>query len=213
MAEKMTEKADIVFRGISSLFPEARCELNHGNQLELLIAVMLSAQTTDIAVNAVTANLFARYHDVADFAAAPLADLEDSIRHLGLFKTKAKNIQAVCRIIRDAGGTIPNDQHFLESLPGVGRKTANVFLSEWYHVPRIAVDTHVRRVAYRLGFATKNDDPAKVEQNLMTQFAMDQWIDLHHKMVIFGRYFCKAKRPECQRCPFVSFCTEPQIPS
>lgn len=209
----MTERAEVVFRGISTLYPEARCELNHSTQLELLIAVMLSAQTTDLAVNAVTTTLFARYHDAGQFADAPLADLENAIRHLGLFKTKAKNIQAVCRIIRDVGGTIPNDQHFLESLPGVGRKTANVFLSEWYHVPRIAVDTHVRRVAYRLGFASVKDDPEKIEAILMAHFPANQWIELHHKLVIFGRHFCKAKRPECRHCPFVAFCAEPQITS
>ncbi len=207
----MTDRAEIVFRGIAALFPEARCELIYANQLELLIAVMLSSQTTDRAVNTVTQTLFSRYRDAGEYANAPLTELEEIIRHLGLFKTKARNIQAVCRIIRDAGGTIPNDQPFLESLPGVGRKTANVFLSEWYHVPRIAVDTHVRRVAYRLGFADAKDDSEEVEKILMASFPADRWIDLHHKMIFFGRYFCKAKRPECRKCPFVSFCTEPEI--
>ncbi|MCK7485790.1 MAG: hypothetical protein MZU97_09750 [Bacillus subtilis] len=108
-------------------------------------------------------------------------------------------------------GVIPNDQDYLERLPGVGRKTANVFLSEWYHVPRIAVDTHVGRVSYRLGFAPKGDDPVRTERRLMAVFPAERWSDLHHKLIFFGRYFCTARKPSCARCPFLGFCVEPKL--
>ncbi|HAQ55826.1 MAG TPA: endonuclease III [Acholeplasmatales bacterium] len=207
----MIERAEHVYRELGRLFPEAKCELRYVRQIDLLVAVMLSAQTTDAAVNAATPALFAMYPDAAAYAAAPEGKIEETIRHLGLFRAKAKNIRAAATIIALDGGVIPNNQDYLERLPGVGRKTANVFLSEWYHVPRIAVDTHVGRVAYRLGFAPKGDDPAKTERRLMEVFPAERWSDLHHKMIFFGRYFCTARKPSCGICPFVGCCVEPRL--
>ncbi|MFA5006046.1 MAG: endonuclease III [Candidatus Izemoplasmatales bacterium] len=206
----MTDRAEFVFATLGTLFPEAACELDYRRQIDLLVAVMLSAQTTDAAVNRVTPALFARYPDAAAYAAAPAGEIEDLIRHLGLFRAKAKNIRAAAARIAAAGGDIPNDQAFLESLPGVGRKTANVFLAEWYREPRIAVDTHVSRVSYRLGFAARDEDPAKIERKLTEAFAPSTWIALHHRMIHFGRYRCYARKPLCDGCPFLSVCTEPQ---
>lgn len=211
MAEEMRERAELVYAELGRLFPEAKCELNYGRQIDLLVAVMLSAQTTDAAVNAVTPTLFSRYPDAAAYAAAPEGEIEETIRHLGLYRAKAKHIRAAAAIIAAGGGIIPNDQEYLERLPGVGRKTANVFLSEWYHVPRIAVDTHVGRVSYRLGFAPKDDDPAKTERRLMEVFPIERWSDLHHKLIFFGRYFCTARKPSCALCPFSGFCVDPQL--
>jgi len=211
MAEEMKERAALVLDELGRLFPEAKCELNYVRQIDLLVAVMLSAQTTDAAVNAATPLLFSQYPDAAAYAAAPEGAIEDAIRHLGLFRAKAKNIRAAAAIIAKDDGVIPNDQDYLERLPGVGRKTANVFLSEWYHVPRIAVDTHVGRVSYRLGFAPKGDDPAKTERRLMDIFPIERWSDLHHKLIFFGRYFCTARKPSCPVCPFSGFCLEPQL--
>ena len=160
------ETAQVIYQEISKLFPMAKCELNYRKDYELLIAIMLSAQTTDQAVNAVTETLFETYHSIDDFATASLADLEHHIRRIGLFRNKSKNVKSMAKIIADKyDGIIPNTQKELEALPGVGRKTANVFLAEYYHVPRIAVDTHVSRVSIRLGFAKQNDSPSVIEQN------------------------------------------------
>jgi len=210
MAEKMTGKAAFIDAEIAKLFPDAACELRYGSQIDLLVAVMLSAQTTDVAVNATTPDLFSRFREAKDYADAPEGAIEACIRRLGLYRSKAKNIRAAMKIVAATGGTIPNDQAFLERLPGVGRKTANVFLAEWYHVPRIAVDTHVSRVAFRLGFAPAGDTPEKTERRLMEAFPEDKWITLHHRFIFFGRYFCTARKPACQTCPLLAVCVEPQ---
>lgn len=200
----------IIYEEISKLFPNARCELNYRKDYELLIAIMLSAQTTDQAVNQVTQTLFDTYHSIDDFAQATLQDLEQAIRRIGLFRNKSKNIKAMAEIIvQDYGSVIPNTQDQLEALPGVGRKTANVFLAEFYHVPRIAVDTHVSRVANRLGFSKDGDTPEKIEKSLMKLYDESLWIDLHHKLIFFGRYFCKAKKPKCHECPILQYCKKP----
>lgn len=210
MAEEMNASSRLVDDEISQLFPDAHCELRYRTELELLVAVMLSAQTTDEAVNQTTLSLFQTYRTVDDYANADLADLEQGLRHLGLYKTKANYLKSTCLAIRERfGGVIPADQSALESLPGVGRKTANVFLSEWFHLPRFAVDTHVHRVSLRLGFANQEDSLLLVEQKLMDAFPADRWTDLHHKFIFFGRYFCTAKRPKCAQCPLVSICLKP----
>jgi endonuclease-3 len=210
MAEKMTPDARFIYMEISRLFPDAHCELNYSNELELFIAVMLSAQTTDKSVNAVTEMLFLKYPTIDAYAKGPLSDLENDLCHLGIYKNKAKHIQSACQILRERfQGVIPSLQSDLESLPGVGRKTADVFLSEWYHLPRIAVDTHVRRVSLRLGLAFPTDSLLVIEEKLMSVFPSDQWIDLHHKLIFFGRYFCTAKHPSCLKCPLISICLKP----
>ncbi|PKL00116.1 MAG: endonuclease III [Tenericutes bacterium HGW-Tenericutes-1] len=210
MAKITQEVAKTIYSEISSLFPDAHCELNYDSDLHLLMAIMLSAQTTDASVNRVTKALFEKYPIVTDLANAELADIEALIKTLGLYKNKAKNLKALgIKIVNDFKGFIPSTQDDLESLPGVGRKTANVYLSEWHKIPRIAVDTHVKRVSYRLGLSLESDTPEKVEIKLMKLFPEHQWIEIHHKLIFFGRYFCKAKKPECKQCPLLKICKKP----
>jgi endonuclease-3 len=173
---------------------------------------MLSAQTTDQSVNKVTEKLFKKYLSLEDFASAPQEDLEESIKHLGLFRNKAKNLHLMTNmILNEFQGVIPNEQSKLESLPGVGRKTANVYLAEMHHIPRIAVDTHVLRVSIRLGFAKKGSTPLIVEDKLMNLYPKELWIPLHHKLIHFGRYFCTAKKPNCKNCTIIEYCKWPEI--
>lgn len=204
------EKSRFIYDEITKLYPNAKCELNYRKDYELLIAIILSAQTTDQSVNRVTETLFNKYNSVEEFANASLKDLQNDIRRIGLFRNKSKNLKAMAEIIVNKHNSIvPNTQDKLENLPGVGRKTANVFLAEFYHVPRIAVDTHVSRVSKRLGFAKETDSPVKIEQKLKKAFPETQWISLHHKFIFFGRYFCKAKKPNCKECPVIKYCKNP----
>jgi endonuclease-3 len=205
-----SEEALSIFFEISRMFPQARCELVHSNELELLVAIILSAQTTDEAVNRVTPELFSRFRTLEDYAHADPAEIGGFIRHLGLFQNKARYLHEACRMVLDRfDGKIPSDPSDLESLPGVGRKTANVFLSEWHKIPRIAVDTHVSRVSFRLGFCEKNDSPVTIEKKLMSLFPESIWIALHHQLIFFGRYFCTSRSPACERCPFFPICRDP----
>lgn len=206
------EKAYAVYEEITKLFPNASCELNYQKDYELLIAIILSAQTTDQAVNKVTKKLFSKYLSLDDFALATTSEMEKDIQNLGLFRNKAKNIISCCQIIKDKFlGVIPDNQTDLESLPGVGRKTANVYLSEFHHLPRIAVDTHVSRVSIRLGWAKSGDNPTKIEEKLMKLFSKDLWISLHHTLIFFGRYHCTARSPKCLECPVLEKCKMPVI--
>ena len=204
------DHARTIFDEIGKLFPEAKCELSYTSNLDLLVAIILSAQTTDEAVNQVTQELFNRYRTLQDYATASLSDLEAMIRSIGLYRSKARNIQSMAqKVLDDFSGEIPSVQMDLESLPGVGRKTANVYLAEWHHVPRIAVDTHVKRVSIRLGLAYAEDSVAMIEERLMIQYPEADWILLHHRLIFFGRYFCKAKKPECLNCPLYNVCRNP----
>ncbi|MGI6392181.1 MAG: endonuclease III [Candidatus Izemoplasmatales bacterium] len=212
MGQEKRVKPDpqLIYRKISELYPDAGCELDYVTETDLLVAIILSQQATDVSVNKLTKTLFAKYKTFADYAQAPLADLEADIRAIGLFRTKAKNIQMASRIIQsEYGGIIPMQQELLEKLPGVGRKTANVFLAEWHKLPRIAVDTHVKRVATRLGLAKDKDTPETVEKKLMEHYPPSEWIPLHHRFLFFGRYLCKARKPECWRCPLIDVCHYP----
>ncbi len=210
MGTEIMTKTEFIYQEITKLFPDARCELHYSNSHELLIAVMLSAQTTDEAVNRITVNLFEKYKTLEDYAKASQEGLENDLKHLGLFRNKAKNLKNMAIMVGDEyNWVIPKTQSDLEKLPGVGRKTANVFLAEMYHVPRIAVDTHVSRVSRKLAFADKKDNPVQIEKKLMKAFPIDKWIDLHHKLIFFGRYFCKAKAPKCHECPVIKYCIEP----
>jgi len=209
---KKQEVAYEIYNEITKLFPNAGCELNYRKDHELLIAIMLSAQTTDQSVNKVTAKLFDKYHDLNDFATASISDLENDIKYLGLYRNKAKNLnQMAKKILEEFSGTIPNSQECLESLPGVGRKTANVYLAELHHIPRIAVDTHVSRVSIRLGFAKIDSSPLTIENQLMKLYPKDIWISLHHKLIFFGRYFCTARKPNCKNCPIIKHCKMPEL--
>jgi len=192
---------------MNKMFPNAECELNHANGFELIVAVMLSAQTTDASVNKLTNKLFEKYKTPYDYTNVSLTELENDLRTIGLFRNKAKNLQKLSqRIIDVYDGNIPTSQVELETLPGVGRKTANVVLSVWFNVPRIAVDTHVERVSKRLKLAYENDSVLKVEEKLMRKLPKDKWSDTHHKMIFFGRYHCTARNPKCEQCELKSLC-------
>jgi endonuclease-3 len=201
-----------IYDSITKLFPDAACELNYQADHELLIAIMLSAQTTDESVNKVTPELFKNYPTLSDYAKAKVTDLEKAIKSIGLYRNKAKNLQNMAiMVIEKFSGKIPNNQEDLETLPGVGRKTANVFLAEAHHIPKIAVDTHVSRVSQRLGFAKEGSSPKNVENNLMKLYPKELWISLHHKLIFFGRYFCTARKPNCKNCPIIKYCKKPQL--
>ncbi|MDF2926055.1 MAG: nth [Paenibacillaceae bacterium] len=194
---------------IGVMFPDAHCELNHSNPFELTIAVLLSAQCTDETVNKVTASLFQKYRTPDDYIRVTQEELEADIRSIGLFRNKAKNIQNLCRILLESyGGQIPQSHEELVKLPGVGRKTANVVVSNAFDVPAIAVDTHVERVSKRLGIAKADDSVLEVEKQLMKGVPRDEWTLTHHRLIFFGRYHCKAQSPHCGTCPLIDCCKE-----
>lgn len=194
---------------IAEMFPDAHCELNHSNAFELTIAVVLSAQCTDETVNKVTADLFRKYKRPEDYLAVPREELEQDIRRIGLYRNKAKNIQMLCRmLLEEYGGEVPRDHKELVKLPGVGRKTANVVVSNAFGVPAIAVDTHVERVSKRLGIANWKDSVLEVEKKLMKKVPEDEWTITHHRLIFFGRYHCKAQNPNCSGCPLLDVCRE-----
>jgi endonuclease-3 len=177
---------------------------------ELLIAVVLSAQTTDQAVNQVTPVLFKRFPTLKALANAKLKHIEEVIQTIGLFRTKAKHIHQLAKIlIEQYQGRVPSDKAALTSLPGVGNKTANVVRAEIFKIPEIAVDTHVHRLARRLGFTKKHDDVTVTEAKLRRAIPESRYIQLHHQLIHFGRYACKAKKPMCQSCGLVAYCKEP----
>lgn len=194
---------------IGGMFPDAHCELTHSNPFELTIAVLLSAQCTDETVNKVTASLFQKYKTPEDYLAVPLSELEQDIRRIGLFRNKAKNIQSLCRLLLDEyDGQVPDKHEELVKLPGVGRKTANVVVSNAFGVPAIAVDTHVERVSKRLGVAKEDDSVLEVEKKLMKLVPKDEWTLTHHRLIFFGRYHCKAQNPACEGCLLAEGCRE-----
>ncbi|OAB46828.1 endonuclease III [Paenibacillus antarcticus] len=191
------------------MFPEAHCELVHSNAFELTIAVLLSAQCTDEMVNKVTKDLFQKYTSPQDYIEVPLEELEQDIRRIGLYRNKAKHIHNLCKmVIEQFDGDVPKTHEQLVLLPGVGRKTANVVVSNAFGVPAIAVDTHVERVSKRLGLAGWDDSVLEVEKKLMKQVPRDEWTDTHHRFIFFGRYHCKAQNPQCPICPLLDVCRE-----
>ncbi|WHY65478.1 endonuclease III [Neobacillus sp. SuZ13] len=194
---------------MGEMFPDAHCELNHSNPFELVIAVALSAQCTDVLVNKVTKSLFEKYKTPEDYLAVPLEELQNDIRSIGLYRNKAKNIQNLCRIVlEEYNGDIPTDRDELTKLPGVGRKTANVVVSVAYNIPAIAVDTHVERVSKRLGICRWKDSVLEVEKTLMRKVPKEEWSLTHHRLIFFGRYHCKAQNPQCPSCPLLELCRE-----
>lgn len=192
---------------IADMFPEAKGELEWEKPYQLLIAVILSAQTTDKAVNKVTPFLWAKYPNLEDLASANLADVELILKSIGLYKTKARNIIKTAQILMDNyNGQVPKTHKELETLPGVGRKTANVVLGEVYAIPGIAVDTHVSRVAKRLNISSQDADVKEIEADLMQKIPKKDWVISHHRLIFFGRYHCLAKNPKCEVCPLQSYC-------
>ncbi len=194
-------KSKEVLEKLDSLFPNPICELNYDKDYELLIATLLSAQSTDKRVNSVTKILFSKY-DIFSLKDASIEDIEKTIYPVGTYKRKALYVKELAkRLVEDYSGVVPNNREYLEKLPGVGHKTCNVVLANIYNVPTIAVDTHVTRVANRLGL-TKSEDVLKIEQDLMDFFPKNKWNRVHLQLVLFGRYICKSKKPECDKCPF-----------
>lgn len=192
---------------LDTIIPNPRCELEYSKDYELLIATMLSAQTTDKRVNEVTRVLFKKYPSLKDLAGADIEDIKQIIRSIGTYNKKASNIKSIAKnLLEKSNGIVPNDRKFLESLDGVGRKTTNVVLSNIYNIPCIAVDTHVSRVSKRLGIAKETDDVAVVEKKLNKFFKNDDLCRLHHQLVLFGRYYCKAIKPECENCGLKKYC-------
>ncbi|MDI3328684.1 MAG: endonuclease III [Alicyclobacillaceae bacterium] len=191
---------------LEQTYPDAKCALRHRNPFELLIATMLSAQCTDERVNMVTGPLFDAFPAPEDFARLAPEELEPYIQSCGLFKTKARNIVAACRrLVEEHGGEVPADREALEALPGVGRKTANVVLSNAFGVPAIAVDTHVFRVANRIGLAEAKT-PEETERQLMERIPKNKWSSAHHWLIHHGRQICSARSPGCDRCSVAPYC-------
>ena len=191
------------------LFPNPKCELNYNNDYELLIAIMLSAQSTDKRVNTVTPVIFEKYPTLEDLMNADINDLENIIRPVGSFRKKSLYVKEIAkRLFLEFESKVPVDREVLESFPGIGRKTVNVFLSEFYDIPAIAVDTHVERVSKRLKLAYLNDDVLKIEKKLMKKIKKELWGRRHLQLVLFGRYYCKAVKPECKNCPLIDLCRE-----
>ncbi len=191
---------------LDKLFPKPKCELEYKKDYELLIATVLSAQCTDKRVNMVTKELFKKY-DIYSLAQADLKDIEQIIRPVGTFTRKALYIKEIAKdLVLNYDGHVPNNRDYLESLPGVGRKTCNVVLSNIYNIPAIAVDTHVERVSKRLGICNQEDSVKVVENKLMALFPKKYWSRLHHQLVLFGRYKCKSISPDCLNCPFQKNC-------
>jgi len=189
-----------------ALHPEAECELHHQSDFQLLVATVLSAQTTDVAVNKVTPALFERYPTPYDLSLAETGDVENLIRKIGLYKTKARNIVALSKIlVEEYEGVVSDDIKTLMKLPGVGQKTANVVVSNAFGIPAIAVDTHVFRVANRLGI-TNATDVKHTEIELQKKLPREEWIQAHHTFIFHGRYICDARRPMCEACPLTDRC-------
>ncbi len=202
-------KVDRILGYFTELFPNAHCELHHSNDFELVVAVMLSAQTTDESVNKVTESLFKKYHTIEDYANAPLEQLEADIRRIGLYRNKAKNLKLLAiKLLEDFNGVVPSEHKSLTSLPGVGRKTANVVQSVAFDIPAFAVDTHVERISKRLGFAKKDDSVLVVEKKVTKSIPKKYWNKAHHQFIFFGRYFCKATNPNCKQCQLIDICKE-----
>ena len=201
------EQVRAITAELRRLYPDARTSLNFTNPLELLIATQLSAQCTDERVNIVTADLFKKYRSVEDYAIVSQEELEQDIRSTGFYRNKAKNIRAASqRIITNYGGEVPRTMEDLLTLPGVARKTANVVLGNAFGiVVGFVVDTHIGRLARRFGWTT-NEDPVKVEQDLMRLIPQQDWLDLSHLMIYHGRAVCLARKPLCEKCTLAKLC-------
>lgn len=196
-----------ILEKFNTLFPNPKCELNYNNEWQLLIAILLSAQCTDKKVNNVTPILFSKYPTLKSLKEANFNDLEKIIHPLGLSNNKAKNIINLAKILNEEyKDTVPNTKEQLTQLPGIGNKTANVMLIEYFKTPAFPVDTHVSRVSKRLNICKENDTVAAIEKKLTKKFPKKNWATLHLQMVLFGRYICKAIKPSCDSCPFKEKC-------
>ena len=200
------ERVGKIISALEVLYPDAVCALHFENPLQLLIATILSAQCTDVRVNIVTPALFARYKTTADFATCDIEELEQFIKSTGFFHNKAKNIRGCCQAMMERyGGEVPGKLEDLITLPGVGRKTANVILGNAFETPGITVDTHVGRLSRRLGL-TKHTDPVKVEFALMEIVPQPEWTNFSHMVILHGRNVCFARKPRCESCTLAGLC-------
>ena len=201
------EQYQFVADYIDSLFPDAKCELFYQKDYELVIAVMLSAQTTDKAVNQVTESLFKDYSTLKDLDNASLEDIENHIKRLGMYKNKAANIKGIAHVLlADFDGVVPSNKDLLQTLPGIGNKSAGVIRAEVFKIPDLPVDTHIIRITNRLGIAKKSDAPIDIERKLKKIIPEDSWIKSHHQLIHFGRYFCTARSPKCKECKLKDIC-------
>jgi endonuclease-3 len=205
--EEKRKRTREIIRRLKRAYPDAKCSLNHSNPFELLVATILSAQCTDARVNMVTPELFKRFPTPAAMAEASTAELEEMIRTTGFFRNKSKSIQGAGRVITEKfGGKVPQTMEELLTVPGAARKTANVVLGSWYGIAvGVVVDTHVLRLSRRLEL-TKNDDPVKVEQDLMQVIPQKKWIEFSHQMIYHGRQICIARNPRCADCTLERLC-------
>jgi endonuclease-3 len=196
-----------IAQALQEAMPAAKVELDHRSPWELLVATILSAQCTDERVNQVTPQLFRRYKTPADLAKAKLSDVEEIIRPTGFYKSKAQNIVACALAVTERfGNQVPHTMDELVTLPGVGRKTANVLLGHAFGQPAIVVDTHVKRVSNRLGLS-KSDDPEQIEQDLQQLLPSSQWTGVSQRLLLHGRYTCLARKPQCSRCAIYDYCS------
>jgi endonuclease-3 len=205
--ERRASRASAVARRLAEVYPEAVCELDYGNPWQLLVATVLSAQSTDERVNTVTPGLFERWPDPRALAGAPADELEDAIRPTGLHRSKARNLRESARIVAaEYKGDVPADRAALVALPGVGRKTASVVLGEAFGIPAgIAVDTHVRRLAGRIGLSS-SDTPDRIADDLEAALPADEWIDFSKRLILHGRRVCAARNPRCEGCALFDLC-------
>ncbi|MBQ8623198.1 MAG: endonuclease III [Oscillospiraceae bacterium] len=202
----LQEKADIIMDRLEELYPDAVCSLEYEKPYELLIATRLSAQCTDARVNIVTKDLFKRFPTLSSFASAKVEEIEEMIRPCGLFRTKAKSIYELANVLIDKfGGELPDNMDDLTSLPGIGRKTANLIMGDVYKKPAIVTDTHCIRICNRLGLS-QGDDPKKVETQLWQVLDPLRSSDFCHRIVHFGRDVCRARTPKCDECPLFDMC-------
>jgi len=201
------QRAEELARELPKIYPDAHCELDFKNPLELLVATILSAQCTDVRVNIVTKALFKRCKVAKDYAEIPQEELEEIVRSTGFYRNKAKSLRGMgAALVERHAGKVPSTMEELSAIPGAGRKTANVVLGNAFHINEgVVVDTHVGRLSLRLGL-TKNTNPVKVEQDLMELFLQDSWTDLSHWLIWHGRRRCKARNPDCKECELRSLC-------
>lgn len=203
---------NLISKYLDELIPEPWCELEFNKDYELLIAIVLSAQTTDKRVNSVTNILFNKYNSIKALSEAKINDIEQILRPLGTYKKKSIYVSEIAkRLVAQYNGEVPSDRTKLEELPGVGRKTVSVFLCEYYNYSEFAVDTHVDRVSKRLGLVNKNDDVLKVEKKLKKIFPQGEWGKRHKQFVLFGRYYCKAVKPSCDNCKLKNICKKNKV--
>jgi endonuclease-3 len=213
LLQKRRRSTELIER-LKAAYPDARCSLDYRNPLELLVATVLSAQCTDERVNLVAKSLFKKYRTAGDYAAAPPGELEEAIKSTGFYRNKAKALRACCaELVARYGGEVPAEMAALMQLPGIGRKTANVILGNAFaETAGIVVDTHVRRLAGRLGL-TQHSDPDKIERDLLQVVPREDWIAIGHLLILHGRRICSARAPKCPVCPVNDLCPSAKLPS